>query len=182
MWKFVRKQNRQIKLSNNFISSVSNLSGLRELTTLNLGNNHLTDADSLRHLLGCPSISVLDLTNNRIHDAAVLDVLAALAALRVEALQRAQHTAPQLEERRAREQRRGHAVDGEDESEVGDERQEAARREEVSRVRRVAPLVGHIAEQPQQRAQHRVQEERPRLVEERLDELRAVEELHRDLR
>ena len=57
------------------ITSLSNLSGLSRLSTLQLAHNKLESADDLRHLLMCPSISVLDLQNNLLDDPAVVDIL-----------------------------------------------------------------------------------------------------------
>ena len=60
---------------------------LPRLSTLQLADNRLRDADDVRHLLSCPNVTVLDLQNNKLDDPALLGVLEAMPQLAVLQLQ-----------------------------------------------------------------------------------------------
>lgn len=76
-----------LNLSANSVKCISNLSMLPNLQTLQLKGNYLKSADDVRHVLQCPSISVLDIQHNRIDDPEILEIVAAMPALRVLYLQ-----------------------------------------------------------------------------------------------
>ena len=82
-----RRAGSRVQLSNNWVRKIENLSGLPRLSTLQLADNRLRDADDVRHLLSCPNVTVLDLQNNKLDDPALLGVLEAMPQLAVLQLQ-----------------------------------------------------------------------------------------------
>ena len=72
-----------INLCKNFIKKIEGLGSCSKLHSLLLGNNLLSSADDVRHVLVCADLMTLDIQHNRIDDVAILGVLAAMPDLRV---------------------------------------------------------------------------------------------------
>ena len=72
-----------LNVSTNYIHTIEHISGLPDLTTLQIAHNKLKTVDDIQHLIYCLTISVLDLSYNLLRDPSILKVLQAMPNLKV---------------------------------------------------------------------------------------------------
>merc|ERR1711959_510967 len=72
-----------LNLSENLIKKVEGISNLKKLSSLQLAQNQMVDYDDLAELAECSSISSLELNKCKIEDPRVIDIFAAMPALKV---------------------------------------------------------------------------------------------------